>query len=263
MKSSRVPSTIGSDIMTGYVHSIESFGTVDGPGIRYVVFLQGCPMRCAYCHNPDTWKAGQGHEMTPVEVLAGYNKNRAFYTKGGLTVTGGEPLMQPAFVKELLTLAKSRGIHTALDTSGIMFSGPDPLLDDILEQTDLVLLDIKHMDSAKHKALTARDNRRVLAFARYLDEKRIPMWIRHTVVPGYTDDPADLKELGRFIGTLRYAKALDILPYHTLGVSKYQELGMDYPLDGVPPLDKAAAAQAKQTVLEGIREIRASATSHT
>lgn len=242
--------------MTGYVHSIESFGTVDGPGIRYVVFLQGCPMRCAYCHNPDTWKLRQGREMTPEEVLRGYNKNRAFYSKGGLTVTGGEPLMQPEFLKELLVLAKKRGIHTALDTSGITFSGPDPLLDEILEYTDLVLLDIKHIDPEKHKALTARDNRRVLEFARYLDEKRMPMWIRHTVVPGHTDDPADLKALGRFIGTLVYAKALDVLPYHTLGVGKYKELGMDYPLEGVPPLENEAAARAKQHVLEGIREVR-------
>lgn len=247
-------------MMTGYVHSIESFGTVDGPGIRYVVFLQGCPMRCAYCHNPDTWKLRQGKEMTAEEVLRGYNKNRAFYSKGGLTVTGGEPLMQPEFLKELLALAKNRGIHTAIDTSGITFSGPDPLLDGILEHTDLVLLDIKHIDPEKHKALTARDNRRVLDFARYLDGKHIPLWIRHTVVPGYTDDPADLHALGRFIGSLRCVKALDVLPYHTLGVGKYEELGMDYPLKGIPPLEQEKAVDAKRRILEGIREIRKETT---
>lgn len=242
--------------MTGYVHSIESFGTVDGPGIRYVVFLQGCPMRCAYCHNPDTWKPRQGTEMTPEEVLRGYNKNRAYYSKGGLTVTGGEPLMQPAFLKELLILAKHRGIHTALDTSGITFSGPDPLLDEILEHTDLVLLDIKHIDPQKHKALTARDNRRVLEFARYVDSKGIPLWIRHTVVTGHTDDPADLQALGRFIGSLRHAKALDVLPYHTMGVGKYTELGMEYPLADVPPTEASAAQAAKEYILSGIRQVR-------
>lgn len=246
--------------MVGYIHSVESFGTVDGPGIRYVVFLQGCPMRCLYCHNPDTWAMRQGREATADELLEEYCKNRMFYSKGGLTVTGGEPLMQPEFVTELLSKAKRLEIHTCVDTSGITFQ-PDNAaylakLDALLEHVDLVMLDIKHIDSEKHRELTGHGNERVLAFARYLDQKGIAMWIRHVVVPGYTDREEDLKALGRFIGTLRCAKALDVLPYHTMGTVKYKELNMSYPLEGVEALSKEDAIRAKKRIMEGVYEIR-------
>ncbi len=237
---------------------MESFGTVDGPGIRFVLFLQGCPMRCLYCHNPDTWKGRQGIKVTPEEVLARYRKNKAFYSKGGLTVTGGEPLMQLPFLSELFVLAKQEGIHTCLDTSGAVFRENDPTyrkrLDRLLDNTDLVLLDIKHIDSDRHYALTGQENAHVLAFARYLSERQIPMWIRHVVVPGYTDDPADLEALGQFIATLRSVKALDVLPYHTMGVEKYKELNMKYPLEGVEALTKEAAKAAREHILNGIRK---------
>ncbi len=246
--------------MKGFIHSVETFGTVDGPGVRMVVFFQGCPMRCLYCHNPDTWEAKRGTQMDAEELIALYRKNEAFYSKGGLTVTGGEPLLQLPFLVELFALAKEHGIHTCLDTSGATYL-PDhaeqrALLDRLLQNTDLVMLDIKHIDPEKHRRLTGMDNDRILAFTRLLDEKGIPLWIRHVVVEGYTDDPAELAALGRFIGSLHMVKALDVLPYHTMGTAKYEKLGITYPLEGVPALTKEAAAVARGYILEGIREVR-------
>lgn len=244
----------------GYIHSQESFGTVDGPGLRYVVFFQGCPMRCQYCHNPDTWEVRKGTEVTVDEILMNYNKNRSFYKKGGLTVTGGEPLLQIDFLLELFKEANAQKIHTCIDTSGITYhpgkSAYHEKLDELMNYTNLVMLDIKHIDPVKHKNLTAQENKGILAFAKYLEEKNIPLWIRHVVVPGISDDKNDLKNLGRFIGTLKNLKALDVLPYHTMGVNKYKELGMEYPLEGVEALPKEKAAEAKRIILEGIREVR-------
>lgn len=237
--------------MVGRIHSQESFGTVDGPGIRYVLFLQGCPMRCLYCHNPDTWQANAGKEMTAQQVVDNYLKNREFYTNGGITVTGGEPLMQTEFVTGLFRLAKKEGIHTCLDTSGIIFEPQK--LSILLQYTDLVLLDIKHIDPEKHKKLCGADNTAVLKFAKYLEQKNIPVWIRHVVVEGITDDKDDLFELGRFIGRLKNVKALDVIPYHTMGVSKYQSLGIDYPLCGIDATDITKAEQAKKHITDGIK----------
>ncbi len=245
--------------MRGYIHSIETFGTVDGPGIRFVVFLQGCPMRCLYCHNPDTWSMSGGEEMSTQELLEEYHKNRSFYSKGGITVTGGEPLLQIDFVTELFRLAKEKGIHTAIDTSGITFNRSETYinkLDELLKYTDLVMLDIKHIDSKKHKELTGHSNERILNFAKHLEEKNVPLWVRHVVIGGYTDDEGDLYELGKFIGGLKNLKALDVLPYHTMGVGKYEELGLEYPLKDVPATDAATAAKAKQTILNGVKESR-------
>lgn len=246
--------------MTGFIHSLESFGTVDGPGIRYVVFMQGCPMRCAYCHNPDTWEVGMGREITADEIIEGFNKNRAFYTCGGITVTGGEPLLQIDFLIELFKKAKSQGIHTCVDTSGITYqsSNKDYIirLDELMKYCDLVILDIKHIDSAKHKKLTGIGNENVLSFAKYLEDLGVPMWIRHVVVKGITDNPQDLFKLGEFIGTLKNLKALDVIPYHTMGVSKYKELGIPYPLDGMPALEVGAAVSAKRHILQGIEYVR-------
>jgi pyruvate formate lyase activating enzyme len=243
--------------MNGYLHSTESFGTVDGPGIRYVLFLQGCPLRCRYCHNPDTWKIGCGRTVTPDDILAEYRKNRAFYSHGGITATGGEPLMQIPFLTELFTKAKAEGIHTCIDTSGIVYDKTgETELDRLMDVTDLVMLDIKHIRPDAHKALTGRDNHAVLAFARYLEKKKIPLWIRHTLVPSLTDDERDLMTLGQFIGTLSNLQALDVLPYHTMGVSKYHELGISYPLEGMPSLPKSAAIEAKKHIINGIKEVR-------
>ncbi len=247
--------------MVGRIHSIESFGTVDGPGVRLVVFLQGCPMRCQYCHNPDTWKIGGGTEMTVAQIMAQYEKNRSFYSRGGITCTGGDPLVQIGFVTELFTEAARRGIHTCLDTSGITFQPDKPEVlerfDRLMAVTDLVMLDIKHIDPEGHLKLTGQPLEPILAFARYLDQKAIPVWIRHVVVPGITYDQTELYRLGRFIGTLSNVKALDVLPYHDMGKVKYQNLGIDYPLKDTRPLGKDEALAAKKMILKGIRDTRA------
>lgn len=221
------------EIKTGYVHSIETFGTVDGPGIRFVVFMQGCVLKCMYCHNRDTWQVGSGN-LTNVDDLVTEIKRYIPYMKssgGGVTVSGGEPLIQAKFVTTLFKKLKSLSIHTALDTSGSIPVNAD--IEELLEFTDLVLLDIKHIDSEKAKILTGLSNENNLNFARYLDEKNIPVWIRQVLVPGFTDDKADLLRLKEFISTLSNVEKVEILPYHDLGKFKWKELGFDYPLDGV------------------------------
>lgn len=246
--------------MKGYVHSIESFGTVDGPGVRFVVFFQGCPMRCQYCHNPDTWELNVGKQMDTDELLHAYQKNKPFYKDGGITATGGEPLMQIDFLIELFQKAKALGIHTCLDTSGIAFNPNSEELmkkfDTLAAVTDLVMLDIKHINPEEHKKLTKQPNDPILAFSRFLEEKKVPVWIRHVVVPGITDNKDYLFELGYFIGNLSNLKALDVLPYHCMGKVKYEQLGIEYPLQDVPPLSKEEAIEAKKVILEGIRKRR-------
>ncbi|MBO5303024.1 MAG: pyruvate formate lyase-activating protein [Lachnospiraceae bacterium] len=234
--------------MTGYIHSLESFGTVDGPGVRYVVFSQGCPMRCLYCHNPDTWHLKDGTPMETEEILKKLNRNRSFYTTGGLTVTGGEPLLQIDFLTELFTKAKEMNIHTCLDTSGILFdkNNEEKLakFHALTKVTDLVMLDIKHMDENEHRKLTGHSNRNVFDFARFLEEQNIPVWIRHVVVPGITNQTEELEALGRYLSTLTNVEKLEILPYHALAVPKYENLDMEYPLKGVPQLTKQEAKEA-------------------
>lgn len=241
--------------MEGYIHSIESCGTVDGPGIRFVIFMQGCPMRCLYCHNPDTWETGAGEKTTAGALLSQYEKCRNF-TKGGITVTGGEPLLQIDFVTELFKAAKKQNIHTCIDTSGITYTEGSKKFDELIKYTDLVMLDIKHIDPARHKALTGRDNKNILKFAKYLDDNNIPIWIRHVVVPNVTDDEKYLFKLGEFIGSLKNVKALDVLPYHTMGKAKYDELGIKYLLEGVEPMSKEGALKARAVILDGMRSAR-------
>lgn len=212
-------------------------------------------MRCLYCHNPDTWAVGRGTPMTAGELIGEVEKVREFLKNGGITVSGGEPLLQQEFVTELFTQAKAHGFHTALDTSGILFDPEAPeKVEPLLDVTDLVLLDIKHIDSAEHKKLTGHDNYRILAFARYLRDRKIPVWIRHVVVPGITDDPEELRQLGHFLAELTNMKALDVLPYHTMGKVKYERLGMEYPLGDTPPLSKEEAIRARGYIIEGIKE---------
>ena len=243
--------------MTGYIHSTESFGTIDGPGIRFVIFMQGCPLRCKYCHNPDTWETRQGTAMTSDELIAMYLKNKAFYKNGGITVTGGEPLLQTDFLIELFTKAKKQGIHTCLDTSGITYTKKsEDKLAELMKLTDLVMLDIKHIDNEKHKELTGLSNENVLAFAEFIDSKNVDICIRHVGVEGITDEKEDLLNLGRFIGKLQHLRYLDVLPYHTMGVNKYRDLGIAYPLEGVPATDKVKAMECKNHILQGIREVR-------
>ena len=229
--------------MSGRVHSIESCGTVDGPGIRMVVFLSGCPMRCLYCHNPDTWDPKGGTLTSVEELLAQYDKMKHFYTKGGITVSGGEPLMQIRFVTELFTEAKKRGIHTCLDTSGITFHPENPAVlepfDRLMAVTDLVLLDIKHIDEQSHKKLTGITNAYALSAARYLDSIGKPVWIRHVLVPGYTDDDKALEALADFLTSLNNIERIEVLPFHNLAAFKWKELGIKYTLaETLPPTQK-------------------------
>jgi len=246
--------------MKGRIHSLESFGTVDGPGVRYVVFLQGCPMRCAYCHNPDTWEMSGGIEMEASEIISQYERNRGFYKEGGITVTGGEPLLQVDFLIELFQMAKEIDVHTCIDTSGITYNTNNTeyikKLDELMELTDLVMLDIKHIDPEKHMELTKQPNPGILAFAAYLNSKNIPMWIRHVIVPGITDDPKYLYDLGYFIGEYKNLRALDVLAYHTMGKSKYENMGLIYPLGDLPGMDKTKIPELKQFILNGIRDRR-------
>ena len=217
-------------------------------------------MRCQYCHNPDTWKIGTGEKMSAASIMAEYRKNRAFYRDGGITVTGGEPLLQIDFLIELFALAKQEKVHTCLDTSGVLYrpgkSAFNRKLDRLMEVTDLILLDIKHTDSQAHQKLTGHANEGILAFARYLDRKHIPVWIRHVLVPGITDNEAHLKELGRIMAGLSNVKALDVLPYHTMGVEKYKALGIAYPLEGVAAASDQDAVRAKNIILSSYRSHR-------
>lgn len=244
----------------GRIHSIETYGTVDGPGVRFVVFTQGCPMRCLYCHNPDTWNPKGGMEMSVEELLEQYDKKRFYYRDGGITVTGGEPMLQMEFLTTLFEKAKEKGIHTCLDTAGICFHEGDSKfmywMNRLTKVTDLVMLDIKHMENEVHKALTKHSNAPIFAFARYLDQNHVDMWIRHVIVEGYTTDERQLTALGYFIGGLKHVKALDVLPYHSMGKKKYEELGMDYPLSHLEDLPKEKAVEAKKVILEGIRKKR-------
>ena len=239
--------------MIGNIHSIETCGTVDGPGVRFVVFFQGCPMRCLYCHNPDTWAIDKNKEMSVKEILLKYDGVKEF-CKGGITVTGGEPLLQIDFLTELFRQAQGKNIHTALDTSGVLFTPENTeKFDELIKYTNLVLLDIKQIDNEKHKKLTGHSNKNILAFAKYLSDKNIPMWIRHVVVPSITDNKEDLRHLGEFIGTLKTVEALDVLPYHNMAVKKYEELGIDYPLKDILPLKKDETLSAREEILNGIK----------
>lgn len=220
--------------MKGYIHSIESFGTVDGPGIRFVVFFSGCPMRCLYCHNPDTWKMG-GMLMTAEEILQKMRRGLPFYRAGGLTATGGEPTLQLPFLTELFRLAKEEGIHTCLDTSGILFE-ENAAYEELLRYTDLVMLDIKHTDAKAHKRLTGHENGRILAFLDYLEKKNHPTRIRHVVVPGITYDEEQLSALGRLLKGKKCIESVELLSYHSMGKEKYKKMGMQYPLEQTEPL---------------------------
>ena len=242
--------------MEGHIHSTESFGTVDGPGIRFVVFFQGCPMRCLYCHNPDTWTVGGGDQnLRSVEsLLKEYDGIKEFLHDGGITATGGEPLLQMPFLTELFEAAKKKGIHTCLDSCGITFRQERRAeFDRLMAATDLVMLDIKHIDDAEHQKLTGQSNKHILEFAEYLKEKNVPVWIRHVVVPTITLNDEYLDRLCYFIGGLDNLKALDVLPYHTMGEVKYQNLGIDYPLKGIPAATKEEAEHAKEVIFHGMK----------
>ena len=228
----------------GRIHSLESFGTVDGPGIRFVVFMQGCPLRCQFCHNPDTWDP-QGdcqYEMTPDELVAEVVRYRSFIQSGGVTVSGGEPLMQASFVRAFFERCQQEGLHTALDTSGAFCS---ETAFSVLDHTDLALLDIKTIDAQLYPTLTGAQQTNNLRFLDELQRRGIDTWIRHVVVPGITDNDEQLERLGQYVAQYDVVKKIEVLPYHTLGKFKYEKLGLAYPLEGVQPLSKTRADEIR------------------
>ena len=238
--------------MTGKIHSFETFGSVDGPGVRFLVFLSGCGFRCKYCHNPDTWARPAAFEMTADEVLAKALRYRAYWgEEGGITVSGGEPLLQLEFLTELFEQAKQKGVSTCIDTAGGPFTRAEPWLGKfrrLLDVTDLLLLDLKHIDPAAHKELTGADNANVLDCAKFLSEIGKSVWIRHVLVPGVNTDESSLAKLGAFIKTLTNVKRVEVLPYHTLGVAKWKSLGLPYALDGIAPPSAEEVASAERAL---------------
>ena len=234
----------------GRIHSVESFGSADGPGVRYIVFLKGCNMRCQYCHNPDTWAKDGGELMTPEEVLKKALRYKTYWKeKGGITVSGGEALLQIDFVTELFRLAKEKGVNTCLDTSGNPFSLEEPFkskFDELMKYTDLFMLDIKHIDDAAHRKLTGQTNQNILEMAAYLSDHGKAMWIRHVLVPGITTEEDELYRLRSFLDNLKTVERVEVLPYHTLGVFKWKELGIPYQLEGVDPPTKEQIDRAKE-----------------
>lgn len=239
----------------GNIHSLESCGTVDGPGIRFVVFMQGCPMRCQYCHNPDTWTTDENQKMSVEDIMSRYNSVKEFLQNGGITVTGGEPMMQMEFVTELFKSAKAQGVHTAIDTSGVLFNKNNTeKVDELLKYTDLVLLDLKHIDDEEHKKLTSHSNKNILDFAQYLSDKEIPMWVRHVVIPTITYNEEYLARLGKYLHNLKNLKAIDVLPYHTMAVPKYEKLGMTYPLADISALEREQAIKARDIIFQNFKQ---------
>ncbi|MBR5375935.1 MAG: pyruvate formate lyase-activating protein [Lachnospiraceae bacterium] len=236
--------------MKGAIHSLESFGSVDGPGIRYLIFFKGCDMRCQYCHNPDTWAKESELFMEADEILDKAERCRSYWKdEGGITVSGGEALLQIDFLTELFRKAHERKINTCLDTSAQPYTEEEPFFskfEELMKYTDLVMLDIKHIDPEEHKKLTGHTNENILACARYLSDHDIPVWIRHVLVPGITDNDEYLKKTADFIRTLKNVKKVEVLPYHTLGEYKWKELGIRYQLEGVDPPEEDRVENAKK-----------------
>ena len=241
--------------MNGFIHSTESFGSVDGPGVRFVIFVAGCPMRCQFCHNPDTWNMQVGEQKSADELLAQALRYRSYWKDGGgITVSGGEPLLQMDFMIELFQKAKEKGINTTIDTSGAPFTRKEPFFgkfNELMKYTDLLLVDIKHIDDEQHKLLTGQTNKNILDMARYLSEIGKPVWIRHVLVPERSDKDEYLKELYKFIKTLDNVEKVEILPYHTFGEYKWKELGYDYPLAGIEPPTKERIKNANEILHTG------------
>ena len=230
--------------MKGYIHSFESFGTKDGPGIRFVLFLQGCPLRCLYCHNVDTWDLkNKKYMLTAEETMHEISKVRGFIKSGGITVSGGEPLLQPEFILELFKLCRKEKIHTAVDTSGYLLNDR---IKEVLELTDLVLLDIKHIDPDKYRALTSVELKPTLEFMEYLSKINKPVWLRYVLVPGYTDNEKDLKAWAKYVSNFKNVERVDILPFHQMASYKWEGLGRSYELKDTPAPSKEEIKKAEE-----------------
>ena len=244
-------------MIKGNIHSTESFGSVDGPGVRFLIFLQGCALRCRYCHNADTWSLSGGVQMSAGKLLDKAERYRPYWgADGGITVSGGEPLLQIEFLIELFKEAKRRGINTCIDTAGQPFTRKEPFFSrfcELLELTDLFIVDIKHIDSKDHRRLTGRGNENILDMLRFLSERKKPVWIRHVLVTGITDDDALLKRTRAFIKTLKNAERIEVLPYHSMGAYKWKELGIPYTLENIAPPDSGRVRNAEM-ILRGEKE---------
>lgn len=241
--------------MQGFIHSFETFGSVDGPGVRFVVFMQGCSMRCRYCHNPDSWKIRAGEPFDVSQVVERALRYRSYWgSEGGVTVSGGEALLQIDFVTELFEALKAEGVNTCLDTAGGPYRNNEQWLikfDRLMKSTDLVMLDLKEMDSSAHKSLTGIGNEGILSCARRIDELGVKMWIRRVLVPGLTDREEELKALGNFVRSLKNVTRFEILPYHSLGMYKWEKLNIPYTLkDAQTPDDKEVERAYRLTGLK-------------
>ena len=240
--------------MLGNIHSTETFGSVDGPGVRFLIFMQGCPMRCRYCHNADTWRKNAGTNMTADELLDKAGRYRSYWgSDGGITVSGGEPLLQIDFLLDLFTKAKQRGINTCIDTAGQPFTREEPFFSKfraLAELTDLFIVDIKHVDNEQHKSLTGRGNENILDMLRSLNELKKPVWIRHVLVPDITDNDGYLRRTRAFIETLDNVEKIEVLPYHSMGAYKWKELGIPYTLDNTQP-PSAERVKNAERILRG------------
>lgn len=236
--------------LTGNLHSVETFGTLDGPGIRYVLFFQGCHLRCLFCQNRDTWQPAMGRKVGVDELLGDILRYKPFMDSsgGGITASGGDPILQPRFIAALFRAARAHGIHTALDTSGL--SRISPAVEELLAYTDLVLLDVKHIDPETHRKLTGRDNELVLRFAEHLDRLSRPVWIRHVIVPGFSDSEASARATAEYLSRLGNIERVELLPYHEYGKHKWEAVGEDYPLEGVDPPSKACMAELRAVFSE-------------
>lgn len=241
-------------MVKGAIHSIETFGSVDGPGIRFIVFLKGCKLRCKYCHNADTWNPNSEDMRTPDELLDFAERYRSYWgEEGGITVSGGEPLLQIDFLIELFKKAKERGINTCIDTALQPFTREEPFFskfEELMKYTDLLLVDIKHIDRDEHIELTGLPNDNIFDGFRYLSDISKPIWIRHVLVPGITDDDEYLKKTREFIETLSNVKKIEVLPYHSMGQHKFETLGIPYKLDGVKSPSKERVDNAMK-ILNG------------
>ena len=236
-----------SSPVKGQVHSFQSMGAVDGPGLRFVIFLQGCPCRCAYCHNPDTWDFSGGASYTPEEVVRRVVRYRPYLANGGVTVTGGEPLMQPAFTAELFRLLQAEGFHTALDTSGI---GSLEGAEQVLAHTDLVLADVKFLSEEDYRRYCQADFQQVVRFLDLVREKEVPMWVRRVVVPGFHDAPEQMEALVRFLENYPNTQRVELLPFRKLCLEKYQAMGIPFPLADTPEMSETALAPLRQLLPE-------------
>ena len=242
-------------ICKGRISATESFGSVDGPGIRFIVFVQGCRYRCQYCHNPETWEREGGYEATAEEIFRQAWRYRPYWKQtGGITVSGGEPLLQLAFVTELFRIAKAKGVNTVIDTAGEPFTYDEPFFsafEELLPLTDLFLLDLKQIDDVKHRTLTGVSNESALALARFLSERGKRMWIRHVLVPGWTTGEDDLRRLSDFIAGLKTVDRVEVLPYHAMALHKYEELRLPYRLGDTPAPTAEEIARAEEILRVG------------